>query len=657
MIPLRRSALSFCCAAALLLAGSGPAAAGVATPHLLSFQGQARDAAGQPVESGDVAVRIYDAPSGGALVYDSGSEFAGAVDAGVFSLLLGGGTALVLDNTQQYYLELDVNGEEVVGDLAGGRQAFWPGGGDHSRADLESRIGTLEAMIMPQCTPPAYDLNGDPTDGCEFVLDAQGIYVDADDSAADDNPGCGRGPVGTAQDCRPCASIARGLIEASSAGRTNVYVANATYAEPVTLVNGVNLRGGYHGGTWERQLNATTTVLRGVSSSGNHRRAVTGTNVTSPTLVEGFVIFGPTNPGPGGNSYAVYLVNAGGLSLRDNVIYGGAGGPGSDGSPASTGSDGSAGSAGGDALQSPTSSCSSILNRSGGAGGSLTCAGVNVSGGAGGGNRCTPVANSEFSGIDGFTATGAGGGAGGDAGDDGLLQGGTCFPPPNPVAGAPGGTGAAGAGGFAGAGASSAIGGLLAGNWFGQAGGPGGGGSPGRGGGGGGAGGGSDGISPEHDVLGGAGGGGGSGACGGAGGSGGSAGGGAFGIFVVSGSAPAIQSNTIYLGIGGAGGRGGNGGRGGSGGTGGAGGAATVFCSGAGGRGGDGGAGGHGGGGGGGCGGISCGIFTSGVGAPGYGATNFFDGGSAAPAGSGGLSLVNSGTAGVSGAASNVVSQ
>jgi hypothetical protein len=632
-----------------------PAAAGVPTPHRLSFQGLARNASNQPVVSGDVRVRIYDAPTAGALVYDSGTEFAGAIVTGVFNVVLGSGTPLLLDNTLQYHLELDVNGEEVVGDAAAGRQAFWPSGGDQSRLDLENRIDALEDLVFAECSPGQYDLNGNPADGCEFTLDPSGIYVDALDPGANDDPGCGQGPVGTCTDCEPCLTIARGLTEAVSTGRSNVYVANGTYAEPVTLVNGKNLRGGYRGGTWERNLAGTTTALRGESSSGSHRRAVVGTGITSPTLVEGFVIFGPVVAQAGGNSYAVYLSNAGGLTLQSNVIFGGVGGPGATGAAGAAGTDGVGGTAGANAIQSGTSSCVG-LDRAGGAGGSLTCGGTNVSGGAGGGNRCTPIPNSEFSGLDGTAATGAGGGTGGDAGDDGLLQSGQCFPPPSPATGAPGGNGSSGTNGGAGSGGSSPNGTVGGGQWLGSGGGSGVAGAFGRGGGGGGAGGGSDGISPERDVLGGAGGGGGSGACGGAAGGGGGAGGGSFGVFVVSGTAPAITSNVFHLGYGGAGGQGGLGGKGGVGGLGAAGGAASFFCSGAGGRGGDGGAGGHGGGGGGGAGGIACGVFTSGIGTPNYGA-NQFVGGVAAPGGPGGLSLGSGGTAGVAGTATTVVSQ
>jgi hypothetical protein len=653
-MPTIRPALLFSACIALMMAI--PSVAGVATPHRLSFQGLARNAANQAVVSGDVRVRIYDAATAGTLVYDSGTEFNGAIVTGVFNVLLGGGAPLMLDNTMQYHLELDINTEEVIGDATTGRRPFWPAGGDQSRSDLEDRLATLEGLIFADCAAGKYDLNGNPADGCEFVLDTDAIYVDANDPGANDNAGCGRGPVDTCAGCQPCQTISRGLTEAVSSGRSKVNVANGTYAEAVTLVNGKSLLGGWRGGTWERRLASTSTILRGESASGNHRRAVVGTAITSPTVLEGFIIFGPQGASPAGNSYAVYLSNAGGLTVRNNVIYGGAGGPGADGSDGTEGLNGVTGTVGANAIQSSTSSCVG-LDRPGGAGGVLLCGGTSVSGGAGGGNRCTPSPNSEFSGLDGLAAPGTGGGTGGDAGDDALLQSGLCTAPPNPTTGAPGGNGTAGSNGGAGSGASNPNGTVAGGHWAGTTGGLGAAGAFGRGGGGGGAGGGADGISPEKDVLGGAGGGGGSGACGGAGGTAGAAGGGSFGVFITGGTAPVITSNLISRGYAGPGGRGGQGGKSGAGGLGAAGGAATFFCAGAGGRGGDGGAGGHGGGAGGGAGGISVGIFTSGVGAPGYSAANTIFGGGSASGGQGGLSFGNSGTPGVAGSLSSVASQ
>ena len=140
------SRLALCALASLALAL--PAMAGVPTAHRISFQGVGRNASNQPVVSGDVRVRIYSAPTGGTLVYDSGTEFNGALVTGVFNVVLGSGTPLLLDNTVQYDLELDINSQEVVGDAAGGRQAFWP----TAVSSCSTRTGSTSTPMTPART-------------------------------------------------------------------------------------------------------------------------------------------------------------------------------------------------------------------------------------------------------------------------------------------------------------------------------------------------------------------------------------------------------------------------------------------------------------------------------------------------------------------------
>ncbi|MBW2990560.1 hypothetical protein KY348_02530 [Candidatus Woesearchaeota archaeon] len=128
------------------------------TEHLIPLSGYASLNTGEPVSSGDIAVRIYDASSGGTLVYDSGLDFNGAITDGMYDIILGSSTLLLLDNTLKYYLEMDVNGEEVVGDATAGRQEFWPGSGDHTHAhadylsntgDTGTGIYNLEGLEVP----------------------------------------------------------------------------------------------------------------------------------------------------------------------------------------------------------------------------------------------------------------------------------------------------------------------------------------------------------------------------------------------------------------------------------------------------------------------------------------------------------------------------
>lgn len=521
-----------------------------------------------------------------------------------------------------------------------------------------------------RCTPGFSNLNAATQDGCEFGLDATAIYVSGNDATAVDDLTCGLGPTGTGAGNRPCRTISQGLLRAIGTGRVRVNVADATYNEAVTLVNGKSLYGGYRADTWERHLATTSTIIQGVSSDGNHDRTVVASAITSPTVLEGFVIRGSANVKPGGNSYAIYISGSStNLAIRDNKIFGGRGGPGLAGAPGLNGASGVNAANytpnAYDAFQATgVGACAVSNNRAAYGGGVRTCGGDDVGGGQGGGNNCTPLRSTQNS-----TATapatagqpgvgGGGAGAPGSRGWDADLNGNTCLIPVQSGSGLPmfgtdgaSGTSAGNAGGVTGC--MAAAGAVVAGHWIGGA-------APtgliapnGGGGGGGGAGGGATctgSCASGKAFLGGHGGGAGSGGCGGSGGGAGGAGGAAFAIFISGGSAPAIANNAVTLGGGGDGGGGGIGGAGGPGGDGGAGGDNGVsFCTGKGGRGGDGGNGGAGSGGGGGCGGSSFGFYTSGVGTPTYCSSNQVAGGTAGPGGSGGYSAGSPGGNGQSG--------
>jgi hypothetical protein len=526
------------------------------------------------------------------------------------------------------------------------------------------------------CDPGSADLDNSTLDGCEFTLDATAIYVSTADLTADESSTCGLGPTGTGSGNHPCSTIATGLARAASTGRANIFVADGTYDEAVTLVTGKNLKGGFRSDTWLRHVATTSTVIQGVTVMGSHDATVTATGVTN-ALFEGFVVRGSFNTKPGGNSYAIYVAGSDAtLVIKDNQIFAGRGGPGTAGTPGTNGFAGvnGTGSVAGSYdsfIATGTGNCAITNNRQFTNGGIRTCGTDDVSGGNGGGNQCTPVTDfTKFSGIDGFAGLGGdapGGGAGGAAASAGLdstldTTGTTvCSVPTAPGVpfGADGNAGSNGGHGSGVAGCTGSAGTVPVDHWVNGAAPVGNIGANGGGGSGGGAGGGarctSCGGQPK-DRLGAHGGGGGSGGCGGAGGGAGGAGGGVFGIFVVGGSAPAITANVIERGAGGTAGDGGIGGAGGLGGSGAAGGAPTEFCGGKAGRGGDGGAAGSGSGGGGGCGGSSFGIYTSGVGAQTYCADNTVAGGSAGAGGLGGYSGGNSGGNGASGVLQGCVS-
>lgn len=133
---------------AVMFAMAGaPAAAGTATAQQMPIQGFVTDDLGEPLPAGDVAVRIFTAAEGGSPVYDSEMEYAGAVSAGRLDIVVGAVVPLLLDDEALYWLELQVGGDEVIGDAAAGRWRFRPGGGSHARPDLEARLAALEAAL------------------------------------------------------------------------------------------------------------------------------------------------------------------------------------------------------------------------------------------------------------------------------------------------------------------------------------------------------------------------------------------------------------------------------------------------------------------------------------------------------------------------------
>lgn len=539
-------------------------------------------------------------------------------------------------------------------------------------------VGGIARCVLG-CDAGGYDLNGDPSDGCEFSLDTDAIYVAESDADAADDASCGIGPAVTGAGRYPCASISQGISRAQALGRSRVLVANGGYDESITLVDGISLLGGFRPETWERSISGTQTNVRG-NSTDTHKYTLRAHAITSETLVEGFLFFGQTNTSPSGNTYTLWITNSNDqLTIRHNQIFGGTGGPGARGSSGSNGNAGGAG--GGRPNNNPTAfpSYDSIAPTSGGSncsgtralqnGGTNTCGGVNVNGGDGGGNSCRPVRNNRANssgrpGASGLPAsTGGSGGLGGLDGEYDTISGSlVCRVSSEPSVGGLGDDGANGTNGAAGAACTASGGGsIVGGHWRGATGAVGASGGYGSGGGGGGGGGGGRcGISGcgNRDNLGAHGGGGGAGGCGGSGGAGGTAGGSSISIFINGGSSPTLTNNRINLGIGGAGGDGGVAGAGGHGGAGGIGGlcGGNCLCHSGAGNGGNGGNGGHGGGGGGGCGGPAWGIVTTGFANPDLcaaGTGNNLSGGIGGSAGQGGNSLGNAGNNGNNGVVAN----
>jgi hypothetical protein len=136
---------------ALSALAAAPAVAAPAAAYHVPIQGVARDADDAVIPSANLRVRIFADSLGGSPLYDSATEFDGEITNGIFDVVAGRSAPLLLDPELTYFLELDAAGVEVIGDAAGGRLRFHPGGGNHGTTDLEARIDLLEAaMGLPE---------------------------------------------------------------------------------------------------------------------------------------------------------------------------------------------------------------------------------------------------------------------------------------------------------------------------------------------------------------------------------------------------------------------------------------------------------------------------------------------------------------------------
>jgi len=99
-----------------------------AVQQLLSLQGKV-DYNGVLVRSGNLTVTIYDAATGGNLIYNSTRDFDMAIVDGYFDVMLGSARNLSMQNNGIYYLDLTVNGTDLD----------W---GSDERKQFQSPVGT-----------------------------------------------------------------------------------------------------------------------------------------------------------------------------------------------------------------------------------------------------------------------------------------------------------------------------------------------------------------------------------------------------------------------------------------------------------------------------------------------------------------------------------
>ncbi len=451
---------------------------------------------------------------------------------------------------------------------------------------------------MGVCQPGFYDLNEDPSDGCEYACqfrsdidDPDPLYQDLNCDGIDGNRLTGifvavsgrANAVGSIDD--PLNTI-QAAIEKAKLRRSyqQIYVSMGSYRETVVLAENVDLYGGYHRAeNWQRDVDENDTLIQGLPI------AIKAINLQARSAVTGFSLFGNSGSWQEtyGSSIVVYVKNSRNVVIEDNRIVSSMGLDGISGRNGITGGNGNQGNNGG-------FGCDGCGEDGIGGRGALSACGAGGGQGGLGGYNNAHARNGE----NGF---GLNGGLGGQENGYG------CW-----MAGSSGANGTMGANGLDGL---SGIGYALLNRFVvTQSGRNGEAGDHGGGGGGGAGGSGSNQCMSCGAVSctaacfcepdrGGGGGGGGSGGCGGSGGEGGGGAGSSFGVMVVDGQIQ-LRYNSIFTANGGRGGAGGNGARGGVGGLMGVGGLGRDD-SGNGGNGGVGGNGGRGGDGGGGSGGFS----------------------------------------------------
>ena len=129
------------------------------------------------------------------------------------------------------------------------------------------------------------------------------------------------GASGTQLD--PVRTINEGIDHAKQIGAPIVvYVAEGDYTESVTMVEGVDLRGGHHCAdgdcSWIRAPEDFVSTIYAVDSKG----VFAGPEITAKTTIEGFVIYGKDGAPDDLGSRAAISIDGGAPSIRDNTIYG-----------------------------------------------------------------------------------------------------------------------------------------------------------------------------------------------------------------------------------------------------------------------------------------------------------------------------------------------
>jgi hypothetical protein len=128
----------------------------------------------------------------------------------------------------------------------------------------------------------------------------------------DSNPGTPALPVQT---------IAKGIANAQTIGGVPVYVAEGHYPEKVTLIEGIDLSGGYqcdvNSCTWVRDPIAHDTAILNQDAEG----VLANDTITRATVIDGFRIMGQ-NGGTTGRGRSAITLRGGSPTITNNRIFG-----------------------------------------------------------------------------------------------------------------------------------------------------------------------------------------------------------------------------------------------------------------------------------------------------------------------------------------------
>ncbi|MGW8369505.1 MAG: hypothetical protein ACWGPN_12615, partial [Gammaproteobacteria bacterium] len=164
------------------------------------------------------------------------------------------------------------------------------------------------------------------------------------------NNGFDTGGCGSVQ-ASPCATISFGLQQALTTAGTQVVVAQGTYTEDITLIDGISLIGGYSQTFDQRDSALFESIIEGtgdVALGQNYSAAVMAENITvNSTSFEGFTVIGPNVSESSANSIGVLIRNSDdSLWIAQNTISGGAAGSGTAGTAGVSGNSGANGGSG-----------------------------------------------------------------------------------------------------------------------------------------------------------------------------------------------------------------------------------------------------------------------------------------------------------------------